>query len=153
VRGDGGYVIAPSPRSGYTWDPFYNLDTAALAPLPDWAIPQDHQAKAASGSSRPEPSSGLSPYAEAALDHAARRIMAAPNGEQGATLNNEAFAIGTLAGAGAVPIDFARNVLIWAARQVPSYDPRRPWHPRELRAKVDRAFAAGMRRPRAVAHA
>jgi hypothetical protein len=140
LRGDGGYVIVPSPGSGYSWDPFYNLDTVTLAPLPDWAIPRDHPVKAASASSRPEPNSGLSPYAEAALD-------------EEVTLNSEAFAIGTLAGAGAVPIDFARSVLIWAARQVPSYDPHRPWHPRELQAKVERAFAAGMRHPRAVTHA
>lgn len=80
-------------------------------------------------------------------------MMSAANGEQEATINGEAFAIGTLAGAGAVPTDFARNVLIWAVRQVPSYDPRRPWHPRELETKVERAFAAGMRRPRAVTHA
>jgi hypothetical protein len=79
--------------------------------------------------------------------------MAAPNGAQEATLNSEAFAIGTLAGAGAIPARFARDVLLWAARQVPSYDPRRPWHPRELEAKVERAFAAGLRRPRAVTNA
>jgi hypothetical protein len=77
--------------------------------------------------------------------------MSAANGEQEATINGEAFAIGTLAGAGAIPIDFARKMLIWAARHVQSYDSRRPWLPEELDAKVDRAFAAGMRHPRAMA--
>jgi hypothetical protein len=152
LRGDGGYVIAPSPGSFYSWDPHWNLETVALVSLPEWAMPRE-PAKPALAGSRPEPGSGLSPYAEAALDNAARRIIAAPNGEQEATLNSEAFAIGTLAGAGAVPTGFARDVLLWAARQMPSCDPRRPWHPRELQAKVERAFAAGMRRPRAVAHA
>ncbi|MGD9615134.1 MAG: hypothetical protein AB7H90_05985 [Alphaproteobacteria bacterium] len=106
-----------------------------------------------SAGSPPKPMRGLSPYAEAALDNAARRIMAAPNGEQETTLNSEAFAIGTLAGAGAIPAHFAREVLAWAARQMPFYDPHRPWSQRELDTKVERAFAAGMRRPRAVARA
>lgn len=152
LRGDGGYVIAPSPGSGYSWDPSYNLDTVTLAPLPDWAVPRE-PAQPASPSSRPKPSSGLSPYADAALDKAARRIIAARNGEQETTLNSEAFAIGTLAGAGAIPARFAREALAWAAHQMPTYDPRRPWRQRELDAKVDRAFEAGLRRPRAVAHA
>lgn len=95
-----------------------------------------------------KPAHGLSPYGEAALDSAARRIISAANGEQETTINGEAFAIGTLVGASEIPADFARRVLIWAARQVPSYDPRRPWNPHELVAKVERAFTAGLRRPR-----
>jgi hypothetical protein len=78
LRGDGGYVIVPSPGSGYSWDPYYNLDAVTLAPVPEWAIPRD-PAKAASATFRPEPSSGLSPYAEAALDKAARRIKLGGN--------------------------------------------------------------------------
>jgi len=149
LRGDGGYVIAPAPGSGYWWDPYCNLDNIALAPLPAWAIPRETARPAPSA--RPlKPTHGLSPYGEAALDGAARRIISAVNGQQEATINGEAFAIGTLAGAGAIPIDFARRVLIWAARQVPSYDARRPWHPREIESKVERAFTAGMRHPRPV---
>jgi putative DNA primase/helicase len=152
LRGDGGYVIAPSPGSGYSWDPFDNLDTAVLAPLPAWALPREPN-QPAIGTRPCKPITGLSPYAEAALDSAARRIMAAPGGQQEATLNGEAFAIGTLAGGGAIPPDFAREVLIWAARQLPSCDPGRPWRQCELDAKVERAFAAGMRHPRAFTHA
>jgi AAA domain len=137
-----------TPDSGYWWDPHYNLDNAELASLPVWAFPREIEHRPASG--RPcKPARGLSPYAEAALDGAARRIIAAANGEQEETLNAEAFAIGTLAGAGAVPPDFARRVLIWAARQIPSHDPHRPWLAHDLDAKVERAFSAGMRRPRA----
>lgn len=93
---------------------------------------------------------GLSPYAEAALDSACRKIIFAPSGEQEATLNGEAFAIGTLAGAGAIPEEFARRTLIWAAQRVASHDPHDPWLASELQAKVGRAFAAGVRRPREV---
>jgi hypothetical protein len=99
-----------------------------------------------------KPTAGLSPYAEAALDSACRRIIAAPAGEQEATLNGEAFAIGTLAGAGAVPADFARRALAWAALRMPNHDPRRPWQPREVELKVERAFTEGLRRPREVRH-
>jgi hypothetical protein len=68
---------------------------------------------------------GLSRYAEGALDSACRRIIGAPAGEQEATLNSQAFEIGTLVRAGSAPENFARRVLLWAARQVPSYDSRR----------------------------
>lgn len=150
IRGDGGYVIVPTPGSGYHWDPFYNLDSVPFVPAPDWIIGPEPEHRP---TDRPvHPSSGLSAYADAALDSACRRIIAAPAGEQETTLNGEAFAIGTLAGAGAIPIDFARRTLVWAARQIRDYDPRRPWRPDELERKVDRAFAEGLRQPREVRH-
>jgi hypothetical protein len=39
-RGRGGYVIVPSPGSGYEWDPHWNFDTVALAPVPAALFPQ-----------------------------------------------------------------------------------------------------------------
>ena len=145
IRGDGGYVIAPAPGSGYRWDPICHLGNTPIAPLPSWAMPRELLPEK---SALRRPVTGLSPYAEAALDAAARRIIGAGNGEQEATLNGEAFAIGTLAGTGGIPADFARRVLIWAADQLISYDPRRPWRAGEARQKVERAFAAGLRSPR-----
>jgi hypothetical protein len=62
---------------------------------------------------------GLSPYAEAALDSACYVIIGAPNGEQECTMVAECFSIGTLAGAGAIPLGFARRALLWAAQQIP----------------------------------
>ena len=145
-RGEGGFVILPSPDSGYCWDPRLNLDTLALAPIPPVLLPREPQRQS---SGRPlRPATGLSPYAEAALDSACRRIVEAPPGEQEATLNGEAFAIGTLAGAGGIPGDFARRALIWAARRIPDYDRRRPWRGDEIERKVARAFAAGLAHPR-----
>jgi hypothetical protein len=146
-RGDGGYVIAPSPGSGYVWDPHLNIDTVPLARVPERLLPAEKVRIVA----RPiRPIKGLSPYAEEALDRACKAIIGASNGEQEATINGEVFAIGTLAGAGGIPPDFARRVLIWAARQVQSYDHRRPWRPRELDDKVSRAFMAGLHQPRGV---
>src|SRR5262249_32763801 len=96
---------------------------------------------------------GLSHYAEAALDKAARAVINAPAGEQEATLNAECFSIGTLAGAGGIPVGFAKKVLLWAARQMRDYDAKRPWRLGELEFKVARAFAEGMRHPRDGRHA
>ena len=146
-RGTGGYVIAPSPASGYSWDPHWNFDTTPLAPVPAPLRPREPERRAQT--SRPvKPTTGLSPYAEAALDSACRRIIAAPPGQQEGALNGECFAIGRLAGARAIPPVFARRVLIWTARQIPDHDPRRPWHAREIENKVNRAFDDGMRHPR-----
>jgi Bifunctional DNA primase/polymerase, N-terminal len=145
-RSDGGYVIAPAPGSGDEWDPDWNFDTVALAPTPKGLLPRVTEQVSAT---RPvKPATGLSPYAEAALDSACRRIIAAPPGQQEATLNAEAFAIGTLAGAWVIPSDFARRAVIWAAHRMPDHDPRRPWHARQIENKVNRAFDDGMRRPR-----
>jgi hypothetical protein len=150
-RGSGGYVIAPSPGSGYTWDPLWNFETVALASVPQALLPREPERIAVA---RPiKPTTGLSPYAEAALDGACRRIIAAPAGEQESTLNSECFSLGTLAGAGAVPAEFARRTLTWAARQMPDHDPRWPWQARQIEGKVHRAFDAGMERPRQVRRA
>jgi hypothetical protein len=151
-RGGGGYLIVPSPGSGYSWDPHCNLDTVPLAPMPAALLPREPEPRTQTGQPV-RPAAGLSPYGEAALDSACRRILVAPAGEQEGTLNAEAFAIGTLAGAGAVPVEFARSVLLWAARQIPDYDHRRPWRAHEIEAKVAHAFDGGMRRPRQVRRA
>jgi hypothetical protein len=145
-RGEGGYVIVPSPGSGYHWDPHWNLDTTPLAPVPAALLPREPTRSATNRLVRQ--TTGLSPYAEAALGGACRHIIEAPAGEQEKTLNSEAFAIGTLAGAGAIPSDFARQALIWAARKIPDYDNRHPWRAVEIEHKVDRAFENGMRHPR-----
>jgi putative DNA primase/helicase len=150
-RGRGGYIIAPSPGSGYEWDAHKNLDTVRLATVPPALLPR---APERTVPARPiEPADGLSPYARAALNDACRHIVAASEGQQEATLNGEAFAIGTLAGAGAVPPDFALSVLLYAAGQIQDYDLRRPWRPAEIQCRVNRAFDAGMRHPRKIRRA
>lgn len=145
-RGSGGYVIAPSPGSGYGWDPHFNLGTVPLAAVPPALLPRELARVIGAKPTKPE--TGLSRYAEAALDDACRRIITAPAGEQEATLNGEAFTIGTLAGAGGIPANFARRALTWAARQIPSYDHCRLWRAADLDRKVARAFRDGMLRPR-----
>ena len=131
VRGIGGYVIVPSPGSGYEWDPVCNLDTTGLAPAPEWLWPPR---PSRAGSAKPiRPVRGLSPYAEKALEAACHAIVNATAGEQERTLNAECFSIGTLAGAGAIPADIALQTLLRAASTMPDYDTRRPWRPEEDR--------------------
>jgi len=150
-RGDGGYVIVPAPGSGYECDPYWNFDNVPLAEVPAALLPREQERIALGKPVRP--TTGLSPYATKALDSACRNIIAAPAGEQEATLHGEAFSIGTLAGAGGIPADFARRSLLWAARQIPSHDDRRPWRPEQIEVKVARAFERGMHNPRGACHA
>jgi hypothetical protein len=148
IRGDGGYVILPSPGSGYCWDPIFNFSTTQLASAPDWLWPPKP--------SRPAPTEpikpvvGLSKYGETAIESACDAIARALAGEQERTLNAECFSIGTLAGAGAVPASLALRALLRAASAMPDYDQRWPWRPEEIDYKVRRAFSAGMRHPREV---
>jgi hypothetical protein len=39
-RGEGGFVIVPSSGNGYCWDPQWNPETAALAPVPTALLPR-----------------------------------------------------------------------------------------------------------------
>ena len=143
VRGDGGYVIAPG-SCGYSWDPHCNPTTIALVRVPVWLIPPEPERL------RPpaEPADGLSPYARAALNNACRNIATAPAGEQERTLTAEAFSIGRLAGAGAIPTRFACQALVYAGEQMVSHDPRRRWVTREIAEKVERSFRNGVGQPR-----
>ena len=148
VRGEGGFVIIPSPNSGYRWDPECNFDTVPLMPAPVWLGYKQRKCQRVTAVKPVRPAVGLSAYGEAALDSACQRILCARAGDQEATLNAECFAIGTLAGAGGIPAGLARDVLEWAAGKLTNYDASRPWSATELKRKVDAAFNAGMRRPR-----
>jgi hypothetical protein len=156
VRGDGGYVIAPSPGSGYelipldtgTWiDPRQTIATAPLAMAPGWLNVPKPERTVVNGAAVPR-SSGLSCYGEAALDSACRNIATASAGSQEETLHRECFSIGTLAAAGGVPEHFAIKCLRYAAQKMRDYDQRRPWRLAEIERKVERSFYAGMNHPR-----
>jgi Bifunctional DNA primase/polymerase, N-terminal len=146
VRGNGGYAV---------WWPGHLGERSILcdeppAPWPEWLDPQPLPPLRRSQSLMfVVQYHGLTPYAEAALDSACRAILrAAPDGEQEVTLNRECFCIGTLAGAGGVPPDFAEQALQWTAHQLRDYDEWRPWDKREIDRKVRRSLKAGMRHPR-----
>ena len=144
-RGEGGYVILPSPLSGYKW-----ISTEPLAPVPAALMPKE--APTSFRSPPPSPPAiectELTRYGEAALRSAAEKIMSAPNGAQEWTLNAEALSIGRLAGAGGVPADLALDILITAGLAMVDYNPDWEWEPQQVETKVRRAFAQGLARPR-----
>ena len=90
-------------------------------------------------------------YSRAALLSAYENIASAPIGQQDVTLIREAFSIGTLAAAGAMPRTLAIDMLVDAGLQMTNAAGRRPWCEREIRNKVERSVAAGERCPREVA--
>jgi hypothetical protein len=147
TRGEGGYVIVPSPASGYSWDPHHALGEVALLPAPTWLIPPEPQREPAKPVER---AVGLSPYAEAAVNSACHNIVGAGNGKQEETLTGEAYSIGRLAGAGAVPEGWARRKLLSAASRIPDYDTKRKWKAKDIEKRVNNAFDRGMRKPREV---
>ncbi len=90
-----------------------------------------------------KPQSGLSRYAEVALDNACRRIIEAQDGERNRTINSAAYGIGRLAGAGAIPAGFAKRVLLHALEKMPQCGKR------DI-AKLDRSFSDGLQNPREI---
>jgi hypothetical protein len=74
VRATSGYVIVPSPGSGYVWDPVHNFKTTTLAPAPDWLWPP----KPSRPSIAPPPKAVTGPYGEAAIESACNAIVRAP---------------------------------------------------------------------------
>ena len=145
-RGTGGFVILPSPGSGYSWDPHYGVN-CPLAAVPPELLPREREARLEPA--KPvERADGLSAYAEAAVTSACRNIVHAGGGTQEDTLHRECFAIGTLAGAGAVPEGWALRMLLQAAAGIRDYDTRRPWRAGELEDKVTTSFNRGLSHPR-----
>jgi hypothetical protein len=143
VRGDGACQILP-PGPGRWWDPHLGLETP-LASMPAWMIaPAPVPVRPA----KPvRPCVGLSPYADAAIEYACRAIRGAANGHQYATLYKESFSIGTLAGAGGIPADFARAALIDAGCGMTNFR-LDLWTLKDVTRTVDDGFRAGLARPR-----
>jgi putative DNA primase/helicase len=146
IRGDGGSVLLP-PGPRRFWDPHLGPDTP-LPAMPEWMQiiePEPPPALVAAPPTRPQ---RLSRYAEAALDAAVKAITGAPDGQQRDTLNREIYGIARLVAGSVLPAGLAIESLQWAARQLRSYDLRRPWRPAELDKIVRGAFADGLVRPR-----
>ena len=149
VRATGGYVILPSPGSGYDWDPIWNFDTCEPIAAPDWLWPVKPSPPPGKMPTF-APGDGLTSYGRAALEGTCEGIFRATGGEQERTLNAECFSIGTLVAAGGIPAGLALRTLLRAAAAMPDYNPRWPWRSEEIDLKVRRAFDAGLANPRAL---
>jgi hypothetical protein len=143
VKGDGGYAIA--------WFE-HGCEIISDKPIAPWPIgidPPLPQRKSKPVQREFSNNGKLDHYGKAALDSAADEILSAPNGRRNATLNYQCYAIGTLAGAGGVPIDLALDVLLWASRRIRDVD---QWELEKNESTVRRAFAAGVQQPRGARH-
>lgn len=130
VRGEGGYIVVPSPGSGYAWDPHSNLDTVALMPAPPWLGHHRQKQKKSSGPSRFNP--------QAILQTACDNIRRAGNGARHDTLNREVFTIAAMVKAGALKEHDARHQLEAAAAAM-------SWASKGDRTKAARDFADAWR--------
>jgi hypothetical protein len=146
IRGDRGSVILP-PGPGRFWDPHLGPETP-IPPMPAWMVLAEAAAPEPPIARQPARPQRLSRYAEAALDRAVKAIVDAPAGQQRDTLNREVYSIARLVAGGVMPAALAIEALQWAARQLRSFDPHRPWRPSELDKLVRSAFTDGLARPR-----
>jgi bifunctional DNA primase/polymerase-like protein len=141
-RGLGGYVILP-PSGEYRWI----MRAAALAPVPLFLLPKERKAAPAVRGT-PMRCDVIGDYGIAAVRSAVENILDAPRGQQRITLRNEAYAIGTLAGAGGVPVKWAYKRLLRAANKLKSYNKRSPWKPGQAADNVRDRFRDGLCNPR-----
>jgi len=154
VRADGGYVI---------WWPAAGLPIlceARPAAWPEWLVKEaQHRERAAVVApmvvAAREPNvvrkkDDSRRYGDSALRRAVARILRAPKGMQEKTIHREAFSIGSLIAAGIIDRDEAYRDLFAIAEHVPSLAPSRPWGRGQIREKIERSLARGMRHPRSM---
>jgi hypothetical protein len=154
VRADGGYVI---------WWPAAGLPIACEArpaAWPEWLLEQIQYRERTAvvapmvvAAREPKPVRAKDDnrrYGDSALRRAVARILRAPNGMQEKTIHREAFSIGTLIAAGIINKDEAYRDLLAITEHVPSLVPSRPWGRGQIREKIERSLARGMRHPRSI---
>jgi hypothetical protein len=149
VRSHGGYSILPSPGSGRRWLEGKPYD---LAPVPDWLVavvtPPALRAPARLFDKPPASPSRFtydgppSCYGAATLRSIVTAIKDAPNGSQENVLSWGGVKVGMLINARELPAAAAHEVIA-AGLSMPSYDPSRPWTPREVEAKILRSVERG----------
>lgn len=147
VRGTGGYLIMP-PSPGYGVK-----HNGVLATMPQWLVTaclKPEPPPPPPRSYRPPLAGDGTPYGLKALREECIAIQTASFGKQEKTLNDAALKMGGLVAAGELAEGYALSELIAAGNGMASEKGREPWRQTEIEKKVRRAFADGMRTPRAV---
>lgn len=149
LKGERGFVVAPpsvSAKGEYELNPAQDI---AAAPAPDWLIALLHeydrqqQGEALAGRMPEAGGSVTRRYAEAAVQAEAARMRKAPPGARNNTLNECAFSLGTLGGAGLLEEPVAFDALKEAASDSGLSEG-------EIRATFMSGWKAGLESPRQV---
>jgi putative DNA primase/helicase len=149
TRGEGGYVVAvgsvhPSTGRHYEWLPGHSPDDVEIAEAPAWllALLQDKPAPPAAPV-QVGPSARRGKYAERALEDELRTVSTAIEGTRNPTLNEAAFSLGQLVGAGELDEPEVSDLLLQAALGTGLGE-------REAAATIRSGLRAGMREPREI---
>lgn len=141
IRSEGGYVVAGGSQMAdgrrYEWeDP-----EAPIADAPDWLL--DLVVKRDPPPAVVQPYTGTNTaYVNSAVDHELADLANTPQGARNNRLNDAAFSLGTLVGAGALSRDNAESALMSVANQ---------WPNRKLSlGTIRRGLDAGARQPRQI---
>jgi putative DNA primase/helicase len=149
VKGERGFVVAPpsaSDKGRYELNPAQDTEPADA---PAWLLDLLHeydrdQLGASIAGKMPEvPGSGGRRYAEAALRSETERLRQATPGTRNDTLNQCAFSLGTLGGAGLLDEAAAFDALQQAAQDA-------GLNPGEIRATFMSGWKSGLEKPRQV---
>jgi hypothetical protein len=130
-RCDGGYIVLPSPGSGYRWDDTCNYDTCSRLPVPADLLPREVEPK-------PYTRAGVAGQLQLAvtvnsLNGVARCLTAAKQGERNRLLYWAACRFAEAVAAGLLGQEDAWKILKRAARTTGLFD-------QEINKTIDSAF-------------
>lgn len=140
IRSEGGYVVAAGSKMAdgrsYEWSP-----NAPIADAPDWLL--ELVVKRDPSPKKMAPYTGTNtPYVNSAVDRELAELASTPQGGRNNALNDSAFSLGTLVGAGALSMGEAESALLSVASQWPNL--------KLSTGTIKRGLAAGERQPRAI---
>lgn len=152
TRGDGGYVIAapsihPSGRR-YAWVDGRKPSEIGFAQAPEWLLAglvrQKPERAAPAGLERPHPGAIPDAWVRGAVDGEFQRVARAAPGSRNATINEAAFRLGQLVGAGVLDEPTAKRTLEAAADACGALADERD----KTLGTIARGLAAGFENPR-----